>query len=166
MIEQIVLETEGFRFSFNIDYGWTDQEYLGMIVMFQLLRPLPELVVRSERTSISIVDLRRLQMYMEQHMEKMKEKNGDAISDAFVNWELGFQLQAFEGNVEPPMDDMFSISCQVNVGNGRNGHRVFVGGESDVTFEQARAFLHDIHTFLNELPALPTQVIPFGDERS
>jgi len=49
MVEQIVLETNGFRFSFDVDYNWTDQEYLGMVVTFQLLPPLPELVLHSER---------------------------------------------------------------------------------------------------------------------
>ncbi len=165
MIEQIVLETEGFRFSFNADYkltdfvghGWveSDEHYLPMIATFELLPPLPELVVHSERTSISASDFRDLIAYFEQHMEKLRETNGNTVSNAFVNKELGFQIQAFEGNVEPPMDDMFSISCQVIVGKTEEGHRVYVGGECGVTFEQVRTFLRDSQAFLGELPTLP-----------
>lgn len=168
MIEQIILETKGFRFSFNADYKLTDfvdhewakndEVYLDMVVTFQLLPPLPELTVHSEKTSISTVDFRDLIAYFEQHMAKLREANGDAVSDAFVNKELGFQLQAFEGDVEPPMDDMFSLSCQVIVGKTEEGERVYVGGECSVTFEQIQAFIRDTQAFLDELPTLHSQL--------
>ncbi|MBV9391209.1 MAG: hypothetical protein JOY96_04875 [Verrucomicrobia bacterium] len=159
MLQQMVLETEGFRFAFHVDYGRTDQQYLGMTVTFQLLSPLPEMTLSSERTSIAVADLHHLLEYFEQHMTRLKEKNGDAEADVFLNWELGFQLQALAGNVEPPMDEMFSIRCLLNVGKGKNGHRVYVGGESDVTFEQARAFMRDIQSFIDELPNLHFEVV-------
>lgn len=152
MIEQIILETGGFRFSFDVDYAWTNQEYVGMVVTFRLLSPQQEMTLHSARTSIAIADLRRLILYFEQHMEKLKEQNGDAEADVFVNEELDFQLQALVGNVEPPMDEMFGISCMVNVGLGRDNFRVYVGGESNITFEQARAFIRDVQMFIDELP--------------
>lgn len=152
MIEQITLETGGFHFSFDIDYAWTNQEYVGMVVTFQLLPPLQETAFHSARTSISIADLRRLILYFEQHMIALEERNGDAESDVFVNEELDFQLRALVGNVEPPMDEMFGISCMVNVGMGGDGFRVYIGGESNITFEQTRAFIRNVQTFIDELP--------------
>lgn len=150
----MTLETGGFRFSFDVDYTWTNQEYMGMIVTLQLHSSLQEMTLQSERTSISIADLNRLVSYFEQHMVRLREKNGDAEADVFVNEDLGFQLQALVGSVEPPMDEMFGISCMVNIGKGADGFRVYAGGESSTTFEQVRAFIRDIQTFIDELPTL------------
>ncbi len=162
MLEQIVLETAGFRFSFDIDYNWTDQEYMGMIVTLQMLPPLRDLTLRSERSSIAVSDLRELQTYIDQHMVKIRETNVDGDSYVFLNWELGFKIQASSGEVEPSGDGTFSIICSVNIGKASDGTRVFLGGESWLTFDQARAFLQDIQTFLDQLPALPVQ-ITFGE---
>ncbi|MDQ2714512.1 MAG: hypothetical protein M3Z08_06370 [Chloroflexota bacterium] len=162
MLEQIVLETAGFRFSFDIDYNWTDQEYMGMIVTLQMLPPLRDLTLRSERSSIAVSDLRELQTYIEQHMVKIGETTDYIESDVFLNWELGFKIHALSGEVEPSGDGMFSIICSVNIGKTSDGSRVYLGGESGVTFEQARAFLQDIQTFLDQLPELPAELI-FGE---
>lgn len=152
MLKQMVLKTEGFHFSFDVDYAQTGPQYCGMVVTFRLLPPLPELEASSEETSIAIDDLRRLQEYFEQHMAKLLATDGNVEADVFVNWELGFQIQALVGEAESPTDGTFSIRCQVNAGKSENGYRTYVGGESNLTFEQARAFIRDIQTFIDELP--------------
>ena len=88
-------------------------------------------------------------------MAKLKEKDGDVQSDVFLNWELGFKLQAFEGNIDSPGDESFTIFCLVNISeNEAESCHVYVGGESNVTFEQVRAFTRAIQMFTDELPTL------------
>ncbi len=150
MIEKITLQAEGFQFSFEVDYGRTDQEYVGMIVSFQLVPHLQSMSIHSDKTSISVKDLQRLIEYFEQHVAHIQD-NPSYNSDVFLNWELGFQLQALAGEIDSLDDEegYFDIMCLVNVGDRET--RVYAGGESNVTLKDAKAFTETIKALLEEL---------------
>ncbi len=150
MIETISLQADGFRFSFEVDYGRTDQEYVGMIVSFQLAPHLQSLNIHSDKTSIATEDLQRLIEYFEQHIAHIQE-NSSYNSDVFLNWELGFQLQALAGEIDSLDDEdgYFDIMCLVNAGDRET--RVYAGGESNITLKDANAFTGTIKALLEEL---------------
>ncbi len=151
MEDILLLETDGFTFSFHVDRRRTDQEYVGMTVLFVLDPTLGSVSLRSEPTSISTKDLQDLVTYFEQHVAHLQQ---DAWSDAemFVNTELGFQLQALAGELLSATEGDFGIRCTVNVVKSDEGRsRVYVGGEANVTVEQVQAFTGSIETLLTHL---------------
>ena len=80
----------------------------------------------------------------------------DHESQVFVPLELGFQLQALPGEVDQDGAGECSIRVLVNVGQSPiKGHRVYVGGESVVTFDQMRAFLAALRNAVSALAGVP-----------
>ena len=151
MISTIILEAEGFAFSFEINRVKSDHEYVDMIVLFTLDQKLGNVVVRSEPTSIATKDLLRLTSYFENHIAHLQQDSW-STSDTFVNSELGFQVQALAGEILSPLEGGFSITCMVNIGKSHEeGSSVYVGGEAFVTIEQIVAFNTQIRAVLDEL---------------
>lgn len=151
MIERMTLNGEGFRFFFDNKYG-PEQEWMGAVITLQFLPPLQELTVKTRQTDHSFInpdDLRDLITYFEHHMTKLKN-NENTDSEVFLTEELNFRIQALEGIVAFPSEEFFWIRCFIKAGLGENGRLVYIGGESSVTFQQVRAFLRDIQTFLDE----------------
>ncbi len=151
MEDIILLETDGFTFSFQVDHRRTDQEYVGMTVLFVLDPTLGNVSLQSEATSISTKDLKELARYFEQHIAHLQQ---DAWSDAemFVNTELGFQLQALAGELLSATEGDFGIRCTVNVVKSDEGRsRVYVGGEANVTLKQVQTFTDSIEALLTQL---------------
>lgn len=153
MKDMLKLQTDGFTFSFKVDHRRSDQEYVGMIVLFKLDPNLGSVDLQSEPTSISTRDLQALVAYFEQHIIRLEQDTWND-SEIFVNTELGFQIQALAGEITSVGGGNFGIRCTVNVvksGEGRT--RVYVGGEANVTFEQVKEFTNSITLLLTELTA-------------
>jgi hypothetical protein len=151
MTKNILLEASGFDFSFEIDYRRSDNEYVGMIVVFRLDPHLGNVIVQSEPTSIATKDLRRLVLYLEQHIDRLLQDSWSE-SYVFVNDELGFQIQAQAGELISSCEGDFSIRCTVNVAKTSEGMPgVYVGAEADVNLEQVRAFINATQALLAEL---------------
>jgi len=147
----LLLETDGFTFSFRVDHRHSNQDYVGMAVLFVLDSTLGDVSLRSEPTSISTKDLQDLVAYFDQHVARLQQ---DAWSDAevFINTELGFQLQALAGELISATEGDFGIRCTVNVVRSDQGRsRVYVGGEANVTIKQIQAFTSSIKALLTQL---------------
>src|SRR5688572_23594068 len=83
-----------------------------------LLHPHPRhgsLSVQSGTTWLFISDLESLLRYLEEHIVSL-QNNPSRVSDIFVNLDLDFTLQAFQGDVELPNDGGFGILFMLNIG--------------------------------------------------
>lgn len=153
MINHILLRTEGFDLSFEVNRLFTDHEYVYMTVVFRLAPHLGDVLARSELTSIATKELEELVTYFEEHIARLRHDPW-THSDNFVNTELGFQIQALAGEIISPCEGEFSIQCMVNVGqSSEEGPRVYVGGETAVTLQEVYAFSDSIKALLAELAA-------------
>jgi hypothetical protein len=148
MAKKCLLETDGYRVSFDLNSGENSKEYVDLVVELTLNKHLGSVAVRSVTTCITISDLWRLTAYFEEHIERLRQ-DFDSESYAFVPMELGFQVQALEGEIQQENDGEFSIRFLVNVGEGsKQNHRVYIGGESVVTLKNIRRFIVSLHEAL------------------
>ncbi len=139
MISKCLLETNGYRISFEFTYLET-KKYMDMIVEFIIDPSLGGFLVRSIPTCIDLIDLQRLLQYFEHHIESLRQ-NLNTESYTFVPTELGFQVQALSGDQLSENDLEFTIRFMVNVGRyKKEGTSVYVGGESVVNLKNIKDF--------------------------
>ena len=106
---------------------------------------------RSPPTFISGSDLRKLVQYFERHLVALKS-NPDTVSPTFVPQELGFQVQAFEGEVREEDDGELTLS--VLAGTGRraaDGERASVGCSGNIEVASLQRFLRSVEDAIGEL---------------
>jgi hypothetical protein len=152
MGKKCVIETDGYRVSFDLKDMQASKEYIDMIVEFTLDQHLGDIMVKSVPTFIAASDLYRLATYFEEHIAQLLQ-NPDGASSTFVPMELGFQVQALAGEVHAENDGEFSVRFLVNVGKSKDeGEKVYVGGEAVVTLKNIRKFIASLHEALANLP--------------
>lgn len=150
--DKYILETEGYQIIFELENSTYCEQSIDLVVKFVLNSQLEGLSVKSVPSCINTKDLKRLTVYLEQHIASLIESSG-SVSPTFVEYGLSFQMQALMGDVETTDDGEFSLLVMVNVGKPEKGsHRVYVGGEAIVTVENVRKFVLSINTLLAELP--------------
>lgn len=151
MFTQCLLETYGYQVFFELKSLENNTNLVDLAIQFILNPRLRELSVKSEPSFIAIKDLRRLVSYLEQHIDSLKQ-NSNSISNTFLENGLGFQIQAFEGSVYSESEGDFTLQFMVNVGQPRKRcSRIYVGGESEITFENIKRFTSSINVALTEL---------------
>ena len=96
--------------------------------------------VVSTPSFIAIADLHRLRDYLNDHLRQL-QSNPDAQSFLFTPLELGFQLQALDGEVRAPDDGECTVRLMVQVASGEDHPRLYVGCESVVTATAMRSFI-------------------------
>jgi hypothetical protein len=80
----------------------------------------------------------------------------DRQAEVFLEYELGFQLQAFSGGAsDDGSEGSFTILFLVNVGRAKEegahdaiGTYVYAGAESTITFSQIRSFVTSMRSAL------------------
>jgi len=151
MTKKCLLETDGFQISVDLNTIETSKEHVGITVELVLDKHLGNVVIKSVPTCITLSDLWRLAVYFEEHIERLRQ-NFDSESYTFAPMELGFQLQALEGEIHQEHDGEFSLRFLLNVGEGsKQNHRVYIGGESVVTLKSIRIFIASLHEALAAL---------------
>jgi hypothetical protein len=151
MTKKCILKTDGYQISFDVRNVASADEYVDVAVELILDQYLGDIVVKSTPTLIALHDLSRLVKYFERHMVQLLH-HPDYQSEIFLPMELGFQIQALAGEAYTENEGGFSLCCLLNVGKSKEtGHRVYVGGESVVTFKDIKIFLSSLHEILAAL---------------
>ncbi len=153
MSNKCQLKTEGYTITFEL-FGKVrtpDMDIKSEIEFFLHPHPrLESLSVRSGTTGLFVSDLERLLSYLEEHIISLQH-DASSISYTFVNQDLDFTLQAFQGAVRSSSDDYFSILFMLNVG-GRyeTSSGTYVGGESAVGVAEVRHFVAAVRKVLKD----------------
>ena len=150
-----VIETEGYRAIFHLKSLHDSQKILDLVVEFVLNPKLKELSFKSVPAFIFVNDLKRLVSYFENHIESLKQ-NSSSESDVFLDYGLGFELRASQGDVfseiESEPEGSFGLLVMVNIGwIEEEISRTYVGGESIVTLENIRNFISSVNQVLTEV---------------
>jgi hypothetical protein len=147
------LKTEGYEISFELETMQTLKDEFGVRVGFLLDPSLGNIALTSSPVPLSLKDLQRLKIYLEEHIAHLQE-NPDSESYTFVPLDLQFQLQAFSGEVRSQDDGEFTLRFMINVGMpSEDSSSVYVGGEAVVTLENVNRFLSLISCLLSEKAA-------------
>lgn len=148
------LETDGYRVLFNIRGFEADHDYLTWNVEFQLDPQLGHVLLKSIHNSIAVKDLLRLVEYLEQHITKLRE-DPCSTSDVFVEWELGFEAQAFSGDIISEREGAFNLVFMVNVGKAlEDDTNTYIGGDSVITVENIQRFASEVRGTLADLGSI------------
>lgn len=148
MINRCVLETKGYSIVFELKNYNLAVEMVDLVLEFQLNPHIKDFYLRSIPSYITFKDLQRLATYLETHIASLIQ-NPDSQSQFFVDYGLGFQLQALEGDVDLENDGEFSIIVLVDVGEYEKGSsHTYVGGLSVVTVEKTQFFISSIYAAL------------------
>lgn len=151
MKKECLLETDGFLICIGLNSLNKESKNIDSLITFLLDASIEKLSIQSVPTYIAVNDLQRLANYFEQHV-KYLQQDPNRESHPFVPVELGFQVQALQGEVRSERDGEFSIRFMVNVGKrSATSTNVYVGGEAVVTLENIKNFISSIRTALTEL---------------
>lgn len=113
--EKCILETSGYQVIFylrSLDYS---RQSIGLVVMLTMNPDSGGVFVRSTATTIRIENLRNLIIYLEQHINKLKE-DLNQTSHTFLTYDTTFQVQALSGNWISQDEGSFTLRFMVNVG--------------------------------------------------
>lgn len=145
-----VLNVSGFDISFN--FTRVDRAGVAdLVVVLSMKKELGNLTISSIPTYTSIVDMRKLATYFENHIARLQNDSSYYEAFVFLNNYLGFEIQALDGEIASESDGSFTIRVMVNVGEaGELQDRVYVGAESVI-------FLEDINNFIREIRSLADQ---------
>jgi len=147
MPQKSVLHADGFHAVFEFRSFEGTNQYLDMLVTFQLDQEVGQVTFSSVPSKIHVDDLRGLEQYLLQHIQQL-QTNLDAHSPTFVPLELGFQAEAFSGEVRAPNDGEFTVRLMLNVGvHAREGTRVYLGGEAIVTLSNIYRFITSLRSW-------------------
>ena len=145
-ITTCILEAAGYQATFEL-LSLDEEGYIHYNLGFLLEPSLGTVTLQSTASSIAARDLEGLLDYLEEHMSQLVS-NPDREADVFVEYELGFQMQAFAGGAsDDGAEGDFSIRFLVNVGRAKEdtnddiGTSVYVGAESTISFSKVRGFI-------------------------
>jgi hypothetical protein len=150
MLETCVLKTEGY--SILLEFLQMRPSARDMLIRTTLiLNPLlSDVSYTSTQTWILASDMERLVAYFEEHMKSLKEDNNH-VSRTFVDLDLHFQIQAFEGDTSADNVGEFSLQFMLNVGRSGQGHTyTYLGCESVVTVQDVTAFMNSTRAVLGK----------------
>ncbi|HBL14577.1 MAG TPA: hypothetical protein DD379_24950 [Cyanobacteria bacterium UBA11162] len=150
-----VIETEGYRAVFHLKSLHDSQEIIDLVVELVVNPKLRELSFKSVPAFIFVKDLKRLVSYFENHIESLKQ-NSSSESTVFIDYGLGFELQASGGSVVSETgsetEGTFTLLVMVNLGQPETeSPQTYLGGESIVTLENIRNFISSVNQLLTEL---------------
>lgn len=97
--------------------------------------------IAASSTLVDVTDLRRLVAYLTNHIEMLKS-NPDMESIVFVPIELGFSMQALEGENLLDGHGSFTLRFMVNLRAPEDsGGGIYVGCEGEVELEEVTKFI-------------------------
>jgi hypothetical protein len=152
MTYQFMLRANGYHIVFN-GIPVYSEPILDTTIEFHLHPNLGDLIVKSVPTFIRLIDLKDFLTYFEEHISHLQQEP-DFVSEIFISTDLGFQAQAYQGDILPYNDGDFSLSFMVNVGiRGENADdtRVYIGGEALITVHEVQNFVHSVQLIIEEL---------------
>lgn len=89
--------------------------------------------------------------YLETHIAYLKQDN-NSKSSVFIDYGLGFQFQALEGEISSDNQGYFSIILMLNLGQIAKGYpRTYIGGESVVTIGNIHNFISYLNSILIDI---------------
>jgi hypothetical protein len=149
--EKCVLETSGYQVIFylrSLDYS---RQSIGLVVLLTVNPDSGGVSVRSTATTIRIENLRSLILYLEQHINNLKE-DLNKTSHTFLTYDTTFQVQALSGNYISEDEGSFPLRFMVNVGhhNNQGNPSTYVGAEAVVSFANIRSFTSSLQLVLNK----------------
>lgn len=145
---------KGFRADFVFEPLSID-ESVDLEIGISLARTPRDRLATSIKALIFYKDVLGLADYLEEHISLLSG-NPDAKSHVFTALELGFQLQAMEGEVREDDDGEFSLRIMVNTTDpGGECDRVYVGCEGVVDVAQARHFAAKLRDIVRRLALSP-----------
>ena len=153
MINKLILETEGYQVSFEIETMPNLKDEFDVRVGFLLDPCLGNVALTSSPMPLSVKELRRLEDYLKQHIEHL-QVDPNSESYTFVPLDLQFELQALSGEICSQDDGEFTLRFMIDTGATSEGRSsVYVGGEAVVTLENVNRFLSSINRLLSEKDA-------------
>ena len=150
MINHIVLHTEGYTLTFEMQELEHLPEEVDLTVRFSLDDRLAPLVAISIAMPTMMSDLRDMIAYFEEHIANL-QRNPSSEAEIFVPLDLHFQMRASAGNVDSSEDGEFAFQFLVNVGKPYEGAAsVYVGGEAQVMVENINRFIAALREVIAE----------------
>jgi hypothetical protein len=146
-----ILEAYGYKAAFNFSQIDSSTQVAELIVEFSLDEGFGSLRVKSVPTWIALKDIASLASYLSEHVLRLLKGAGDE-SIPFVTMELGFELQALEGEAISDSEGEFTLRLMVNLGQiSREGPRVYVGGQAVVSVENVRKFIASLDALIQSI---------------
>jgi len=148
-----ILRAAGYQATLEL-VSLDEEGYVHYKLEFLLEPDLGIVTLQSTAHSIAARDLEWLLDYLEEHMSRLAS-NPDRDAHVFVEYELGFQLQALSGGAnDDGSEGSFAIRFMVNAGRAKEdsnddiGTSVYVGAESTISFSQVRQFANCVRSAL------------------
>lgn len=148
-----ILKTQGFDFSFYFFKSKNLPDGVNSIVTFVGDDNLKNISIKSPVFFVYFSDLQRLIGYLEERIFSLESTPKSELC-TFVTYALKFQIKALSGEIcsEISGDSYFGIQCMLkpetssnNVGN------TYLGGESNITLENAQNFVSSLRTAIANL---------------
>ncbi|MGH9426086.1 MAG: hypothetical protein ACRD2L_07270 [Terriglobia bacterium] len=144
-----VLEAYGFKAAFCFLQMDSSEQNVETTIDFSLDEGIDLLTVRSVPTWIALKDITRLAAYLNDHVSRLLKGTGSE-SFPFGTMELGFELQALEGEALSDSEGEFTLRLMINVGQvPHEGLRVYVGGQAVVSVENIRRFVASLDSLFD-----------------
>jgi hypothetical protein len=148
-----ILRAAGYQATFEL-LSPDEEGYIRYNLGFLLEPGLGVVTLQPAAPSMAARDLERLLDYLEEHMSRLAS-NPDLEADVFLEYDLGFQLQALSGGAnDDGSEGSFTIRFMVNAGRAKEdsnddiGTSVYVGAESTISFSQVRQFASCVRSAL------------------
>ena len=148
----VTLETNGYYLIFCFDSSNNQSKsFVSTEIKFSTKPELLQKVfVQSEKFGMRFIDIRDFLNYLKDHMKALKT-NQDHESYTFLDYNLTYQIQALSGFASSNINESyFSIRSMVNIGKiNTSVDSNYIGGESTITFNQARKFISSLETIIS-----------------
>lgn len=149
--KQCILETSKYQVTFFLKSLDDFKQSIGIIVAMNTNPNIEGEYVRSSATRIQIASLQSLVLYLEEHINALKE-NPSKISAPFY-YHI-FQIQALSGNVISEDEGSFNLRFMVNVGVDKDKGNTNTSASAEVTFRNIHEFTSSLQAALNEFSDL------------
>ena len=89
---------------------------------------------------MSLRDIETLATYLHRHISELTS-NAAHRSDILITYDLGYQIEAGEGDLRGEGDDKFALTVLLNVGTTISGTRLYMGSRSQISAASALRFV-------------------------
>ncbi len=129
---QLSLEGKGFRAEFQFQQAANSAEHFDATVRLILSASVAGACIESVASFLSIAEFGRLSDYLDNHLLSLR-KGARLDTGPFVPMELGFQLEALDGDVDADGEGELSLRFMANVGLDPDEEtRVYAGVEGAI----------------------------------
>jgi hypothetical protein len=150
MRQMCELLTSSYCFKLYLDKPENSSTHAAMVVGFFANPGYNLPILKSRANYILVRDLEELALYIEEHIAAVSLSYE---SHTFLPMCCSFQIQALTGEIDSNGQGDFYIRCSVNIVDSLDlTSSMYLGGESNITIDNARKFIQSLREFIEVSP--------------